>query len=707
MPRKFSIDGAKQLDGKISEKTDRLLAASYLYEGESGDGQQMGDILSNTERSYQKLIEILPIGIFQTDVRGQYSYVNQRWCEITGLTPQEAMGEGWVTSLHPEDRDRVVSQWKQAIKNNTPFKGEYRFQRSDGQIRWVLCQAVAEKGNAGEIIGYAGTIAEITEIKQAQQAILESPQNLNGSKCQIVGDKASKPVPMTDILLEASDRQIAEDRIREQAALLDVATDAIIVHDINNQILFWNKSAEVLYGWQAQEAINKNANDILYKKGVTQLEEAYCSVLRKGEWYGELEQVTKGGKEIIVSSRWTLVRDEEKQPKSILLVNTDITQKKLMEEQFYRAQRLESIGTLASGIAHDLNNVLTPILASAQLLLKVNVPEDKKEWLLTTLEVNAKRAASLVKQVLSFARGIEGKRSVLQVKHLILEVRQIIQETFPKSIEVETDVDSELWSVYGDATLLHQVLMNLCVNARDAMLNGGNLYIYAKNILIDENYARMSIDAKVGPYIIITVADTGTGIAPEILDKIFEPFFTTKELGKGTGLGLATTLGIIKSHDGFVNVTSKVGKGTQFKVFLPAVEATETVEVDEIDLPVGDGELILVVDDENAILEISKTSLETYNYKVMTASNGIEAIALYAKHKERINLVLLDMMMPEMDGPTTIRTLQKMDSSVKIIAISGLETSDKMASAAGVETFLSKPYTARDLFQAIRTVLRE
>lgn len=438
----------------------------------------------------------------------------------------------------------------------------------------------------------------------------------------------------------ALERNRAEQKIREQAALLDVATDAILVRDLENKILFWNKGAERLYGWKAIDALGINANQLLCKEA-HYIKEILEILTDKGEWQGELTQVNKDGKEVIVSSRWTLVRDEQGKPKSILTVNTDITQKKQLEAQFLRAQRMESIGTLASGIAHDLNNLLAPILMTAQLL-ETQLHDQRSQRLLPILVTNAKRGANLVKQVLSFARGLEGEFTILQVRHLLLEIQHIAKETFPKSIEVYTDIAPGLWTVSGDATQLHQVLMNLCVNARDAMPHGGTLSISAENLFIDDSYARMHLDASVGPYIVITVADTGTGIPAEILERIFEPFFTTKEPGLGTGLGLSTVIGIIKSHSGFVNVFSEVGKGTQFKVYLPVVEAMETVAAQNLEMPPGHGELILVVDDEAAIREITKTSLETYNYKVLTANDGIEAIALYAEHREKISVVLMD-----------------------------------------------------------------
>ncbi len=487
--------------------------------------------------------------------------------------------------------------------------------------------------------------------------------------------------------------------------LLDVATDAILVRGLDSKILFWNNGAENLYGWSSKEALGKNTS-ILYKEITPQLQEALKTIIDNGSWQGELRKIDKEGKDLIVTSRWTLVRDEQGKPKSILSVDTDITEQKKLAAQFLRAQRLESIGTLAGGIAHDLNNVLAPILMSVQLL-QLKYPEDKNRPLLNLLENNVKRGAALVKQVLSFARGLEGDRTIVQVKHLILEIANIIKETFPKSIELHTNIASDLETVLADATQLHQVLMNLIVNARDAMPHGGSLSISAANVAIDRTYAQSSLEAKVGSYVVITITDTGTGIDPEIIERIFDPFFTTKEVGKGTGLGLSTTLGIIKSHGGFLEVCSEVGKSSKFKVYLPTSKQIATPLVANPAPLTGNGELILVVDDETAICEITKTALESYSYKVLTANNGIEALDLYAEYKNEISVVLLDMMMPKMDGFTTIRTLQRINPTILIIATSGLASGDKVNLGAdkGAKAFLPKPYTAQELLKTLQETL--
>jgi CheY-like chemotaxis protein len=285
---------------------------------------------------------------------------------------------------------------------------------------------------------------------------------------------------------------------------------------------------------------------------------------------------------------------------------------------------------------------------------------------------------------------------------------QIAKETFPRSIEIRTDTQKDIWIISGDATQLHQVIMNLCVNARDAMPEGGILSISAENLLIDENYARMNIDAKVGQYVVITVSDTGTGIPPEILDRIFDPFFTTKQPGKGTGLGLSTSLAIVKSHGGFINVYSEVGKGTVFKVYLPVVKTTEVQKVEEqLELLAGHGELILVVDDEAMVRQITSSILETHGYKVLTANDGKEAIKVYKQNREKIKAVLMDMMMPVMDGQACIRALRRVNPDIKIIAVSGLAEKEKLAKVAvtHVKAFLPKPYVAKKLLKTIHEVI--
>lgn len=591
---------------------------------------------------------------------------NAATSQLFGITPElmqnRLSSEMGVPELY---RKQWINYYREAEQTHRPVQFEYAFE-TPKKTTWLSVTVTAIVGEKGQSSRFAYIAEDITERKQSEQ------------------------------------------KIREQAALLDVATDAIVVRDLNHKVLFWNRGAERLYGWKAEEVLGKNSIELLYPAPRPQIDEALKVVLEQGEWQGELALVTKAGKRLTVSSRWTLVRDEAQQPKSILVVTTDITERKLLEAQFLRAQRMESVGTLAGGIAHDLNNILTPILSSAQLLLmQTNEANTKHQRLLEMIQNNAKRGANLIKQVLSFARGAEGKHIALQIRHLISEIRQIAQETFPKSIDIQIDLANNLSLVSGDATQLHQVLMNLCVNARDAMTNGGTLSIRATNQWIDEHYMQMNREAHAGAYVLVTISDTGTGMSLDTIDRIFDPFFTTKDPGKGTGLGLSTVLGIVRGHGGFIEVNSVMGQGTEFKVYLPAVNAEEQPALLEDELVLGSGETVLVVDDERTIREVNQAALEAYNYRVLTAADGIEAIALHVEHKLDIRLAVVDLMMPVMDGKTAISTLKKINPQIKIIAVSGLVANHQVAETIGneIDVFLPKPYSARDLVKAIQEVL--
>ena len=504
----------------VQEKLQRQnseLAATVL--ALSADRKRAQEALHESEERFRFLVEgIKEYAIFRLTPDGCVVSWNAEAAIILGYQATDIIGQHFSCLFTPEDincsnpeQDLMTTMAEERVEEDRWYV------RSDGTRFWGSGVLTALRDEVGNLLGFSKIVRDMTSHKRAEQ------------------------------------------KIQEQAALLDVATDAILVQDLNNRILYWNQGAERLYGWKADEAKGLNVLELLYKDSPHR-EDVLVSVTLKGSWQGELHQITKSGKQIIVSSRWTLVRDQAEQPTSILTVNTDITANKQLEAQFLRAQRLESIGTLASGISHDLNNVLTPILLSAQLLQMLH-KDQQSQRLLQLQETNAKRGAALVKQVLAFARGVEGERTILQPRHLISEIQQIVKQTFPKSIELYTDISPELWTVFGDATQLHQVLMNLVVNARDAMPNGGILRLVAENLVIDQNYAQMNLDAQVGSYVVITVSDTGTGIPINILPQIFEPFFTTKEVGNGTGLGLSTVIGIIKSHSGFVNVYSEVGKG--------------------------------------------------------------------------------------------------------------------------------------------------
>jgi PAS domain S-box-containing protein len=509
--------------------------------------------------------------------------------------------------------------------------------------------------------------------------------------------------------IDITDRKKAEERLREQANTINLAHDAIIVRGFENrEIISWNRGAERLYGWTADEALGKPIGSLLFADPADAGQSSE-SLLSTGEFRGEVKQITKSGSDVIVDGRETLVRNPDGSPNSVLIINNDITEQKKLETHLLRAQRLESIGTLASGVAHDLNNILAPILMCAEIL-RENPAREDAAGMIALIEDSARRGAGIVKQVLTFARGVEGERVLIKAVHLIEEMMEIARKTFPKSIEITGLYPNDLWSIQADPTQLHQVLLNLAVNARDALPDGGSITIVAENFNVEESFASATPGAKSGPHVIVGVSDTGTGITGAVIDKIFDPFFTTKEIGHGTGLGLSTVLGIVKSHGGFITVQSEIGKGTTFKVFLPAMVDSDgksgKTEISAESLR-GNGEVVLVVDDEPAILRLTKEILEKRNYRVLIAHESSEALAIFAREKDSINAVLTDILMPYMDGIELIRSLKGMRPDVRVIASTGEgeEAHYRELQELGVVNFLTKPYDAEKLITSVRDIL--
>lgn len=523
---------------------------------------------------------------------------------------------------------------------------------------------------------------------------------------QVIEYAGRKAIMVT--IIDCSAARRTEEEVRELVNVLDLATDAIIVCDLERTILFWNHGATKTYGWTPEETLDKKAHEVFQIDTDTVLK-CMSGLLGKGEWSGQMKHQRKDGTHALVNSRWTLVRDEESgEPKSILLINTDVTETKKLESQFLRAQRLDSLGTLASGIAHDLNNILSPILMATGMLRDSLDDDDRK--MLQIIESSAERGAGIVKQVLTFARGADGDRVLLNPKHLVTEMAKVMVQTFPKNLDIQTNVSPELWTLMGDATQLHQVLLNLCVNARDAMGDkGGVLRVGCENVDVDEHVAATNPGAQLGPHVVLSVADTGSGMSPEVMEKIFDPFFTTKEQGKGTGLGLATTIGIVKGHKGFITIQSQVGQGTTFKVFIPANRESKTEEKKQEDPSAlrGNGELVLVVDDEAPVREAIVSTLEANGYRCYTAEDGTDALALYFERRSQIHVVVTDLHMGIMDGITLVRSIRKVSADAKIIVSSGHIHKENQATLTGlgVTTFLEKPYSAERLLRSIKALL--
>jgi len=606
----------------------------------------------------------------------------------------------------------VVNQGGQIVLLNLQAEKQFGYRRDElvGQkVKNIIPEGFAERLVADDLRSAEDALAQ-----QIGTGIELTGRRKNGSdfpiEIMLSPLESADGILVTAAIRDITERKRAEDRLRQQARLLDLAHDAIMVRDMEDRVEFWNHGAEDLYGWTAAEVQGRKASTFLYQDEPAATAAARADVIEKGKWTGECKHNCKDGGTTTVRSRWTLVRDELAAPKSILIINTDVTEQRKLETHLLRAQRLESIGTLASGVAHDLNNILTPILMCTEVL-KGNPMREDIPPLISMIEESARRGANVVKHVLTFARGIEGERVVIKPNHLIEEMVDIARKTFPKAIEILSRYPNDLWSIEGDPTQLHQVLLNLSVNARDAMLNGGTLTLAAENFNVDENYASMMPGAKPGHHIMLRVTDTGRGMPRAMLDKIFDPFFTTKEVGKGTGLGLSTTLGIVKSHGGFISVYSEPSKGTTFKVFLPAAVIREDLQQSKTSLvPIqgnGHGQLILVVDDEPNILGVTKMILEKHRYDVVSASDGPEALAIFAQRMQAISLVLTDLSMPYMDGIALVRSLKKMRPDLSIVASTGQGEQAGVVElqSLGVKNFLTKPYNTERLLATLDDTL--
>jgi PAS domain S-box-containing protein len=632
--------------------------------------------LRESEARYRSVVSALAEGIVLVDRSGLIVACNDSAARIVGVPKEQLL----VSSL-----DQPL--WQLFREDGTPIP------EADRPLRVCLSTG------------------------QTLDAMVTGMQRADGSRLWIsahvrpcLHDASGMPALVAMSFSDITAQRAAEARIREQARLIDLARDAIIACDLDGTVRFWNKVAEHLYGWTTEEAVGQFAQKLFTPMFLPEWEKFSQTVFEKGAWEGERQHRTKQGGEIVVYLRVSLVGDTGQRPPTLLMFGTDITERKLLEEQFLRAQRLESIGTLAGGVAHDLNNVLSPIVLAIPIV-RMRVTDPLTLRLLDTIETSASRGAQIVRQILTFARGLHARKMAIQTRHLLKEIAGMIQETFPRNIAIEGDFPRELWLVEADTTQLHQVLMNLCINARDAMPRGGKLTLHAENIELTAAAAAQIADARPGRYVLWSIIDTGTGITPEDLPRLFEPFFTTKAPGKGTGLGLSTVASIVRLHEGFVHVASRMGEGARFDIYFPALETVEeTAPPAALPLPRGHGENVLVVDDEFAVRHICESLLTAYDYRVLTADDGEHGLTLFRQHLPEIGLIVTDLLMPGLSGVEFIRAARKFKPQIKIIAISGFagESGDDPPSPDGIaDAFLPKPFTAEQLLQLVHEVLAE
>ncbi|MBX3743851.1 MAG: PAS domain S-box protein [Verrucomicrobiae bacterium] len=649
--------------GMAWEITDRRRVEDALREH--------SDLLHNAQR-------LARMGSWNRDLASGRLSWSDATCELFGIRPesfQETL-DHFLSFVLPEDLAGLLEVLRQAQTTGT-IEAEFRIRRPDGQIRWMYERGNVQTDDSGRPVRHLGMIMDITERHQAEAALRASEENFRHTfENAATGIAVITPEGRFLDANTAYCRMLgyALDDLRQcDFPALTHPDDRPRVLELLRELLAGHRSSFVI----EMRCLGRNGNTI------------WCRVS--------------------VSAR----PSPDGRPQRIIGVAEDITRHKHLEHQFLRAQRMESIGTLAGGIAHDLNNVLAPILMSIELL-RLRDTRGENADILNTIHASARRGANMVSQVLSFARGsVDGQRVDVRLGVVVDDLVRILGDTLPKNIRVLPRIAPDLHVIQADPTQLHQILLNLCVNARDAMPRGGEILVAAENQVIDAQYAALHLDARPGSYVRLAVEDTGSGMPPEILEKIFDPFFTTKELGKGTGLGLPTTLAIVKGHGGFLRVSSEVGVGTQFHIFLPVHSPTEPATgvpapaSDPDTAPRGQGELVLVMDDDPAIRQVTRQTLEAFGYRTLLAADGTEGIALYARHASEIDAVVTDMMMPVLDGPSAIQVLRQINPDVPIIGASGLPDAHRAAylGETGIRHFLPKPYTAATLLSTLAAVL--
>ena len=576
--------------------------------------------------------------------------------------------ENWGALMYPADQERTVAHFKEAIANKQPFRMDYRIIRPcDGQLRWMAGYGDFEYDESGQAVRLVGCIQDITE------------------------------------------RKLVEAELRKLSQAVEQSPVSIVITNLEAKIQYVNPHLTKASGYTLAEVIGKNPK--LFRSGETPSEnhQEMWRVLTAGKsWRGEFINKKKNGERLVESVVIAPVFGSDGQPTHYLAIKEDITERKSIEAQFLHAQRMEAIGSLAGGIAHDLNNILSPVMLMSGLLQgSLQNPRDKE--IMSTMQTEVRRGAEIVRQLLTFSRGLSGERVTMQLRHLVSDVMAMMRETFPREIELQLAVPPSLWTVSADSTQMHQVILNLCVNARDAMPQGGRLTIRGRNAHLEEGNPALPDKVQPGTYVVLEVADTGQGIPPEHLARIFEPFFTTKPVGKGTGLGLSTLIGIVRNHGGFVRVDSAVGHGTTFQVFLPAIPdgTFAAPQAEAATLVSSRGELILVVDDEQSIRKASQLVLEEQGYRIVSAENGEDGLVKYLQHRHELKLVITDLMMPVMNGPKLIRSLRTLDPDMPVVAFSGATNAEVLAEldSLGIVDILTKPFSGKSLLGLVQSKL--
>jgi len=646
---------ADDLEVRVRERTEEAVRSACA--------------VRDAEERLRFVLDSAEIGYWDYDVSQNLTSRSRKYDEIFGY--REPLGhwdrETLLRHVHTEDRETVEASFRDALQTGHASL-EFRIVREDYSVHWVWLEARAPREAAGEPTHLSGVIMDITERKQAA------------------------------------------DSLREQAQLLDLAHDAILSLDWNSTITFWSQGAERMYGWPREEAVGKVSRDLLETTFPEPLKDIESKLVSTGRWEGELGQRRRDGARLRVSSRWALRRGADGQPRGYMEINSDVTERRRIEEQIRHTQKLESLGVLAGGVAHDFNNLLTGILGNASLALDSTSPYDRNRALLDEVMKAAERAADLTRQLLAYAGKGRFVMRTVNLSDLVREISGLVQTSVPKAVQLRLQLTDRLPGIDADPGQMQQIVMNLVINGAEAIGPGGGAVLVTTAVQqVDAQYIDTMSSAgdllRPGEYVSLEVHDTGSGMTEEILARIFDPFFTTKFAGRG--LGLSAVLGIVRAHKGDLKVYSKPGQGTTFKALFPASVSSQGSQPGPVQRDLSGTGTVLIVDDEELVRQTARYTLERCGYKALTAGDGADAVDLYRRQPDVIRLVLLDLTMPVMSGEEALRQLQSINPKVRVLLTSGYNEGEAVQRFAGkgLAGFIQKPYTAAALAEKVKEVL--
>jgi PAS domain S-box-containing protein len=647
----------------LTRLTHELAVHQIELEMQNEELRRSQEELERSHAEYADLYDFAPVGYLTFDRTGLVTKANLTACNLLGIERSLFVKKPFALFVHPESQDAFHICKQTALETTTT----------------QTCQLVMKRNKGAE------------EYFHAQ---LESIAVLSNGATTV-----------RTVLTDITERKRAEEALKRQANLLELAHCAIFVRDLENRITFWNHRAEEVYGWTKPEAMGNAIHAFLKARFPVPFREYMAILTKEGRWEGELVQVTKAGRQITVLSRQAVQRDDSGNPLAILEINLDVTEARRIEQELRQAHKMEALGTLTSGIAHDFNNILASIIGFTELAEGRAVKGNDQEHLLRRVMEAGLRGRELVKQLLTYSRKSEQEKVPLQLGSLVRETMNLLRASTPSTINIRVKVDNKSGFILADPAQMQQVLMNLCANAAHAMReHGGTLDVELGGYSLSA-----SDEMGPGPYLRLVVRDTGVGMPADIRDKVFDPFFTTKEQGEGTGLGLSIVHGIVKQHDGYITVESEPGKGSTFTVYFPMIaERPKASTPGEGTMPTG-RERILFIDDEEALAEMGQEILSELGYQVESKTGSREALAILRLDPSRFDLVVTDQTMPEMTGIELAGEILAIRPDMPVILCTGFShtASEESAKAAGIKAFVLKPLTKREIARTVRRVLDE